>query len=104
MRKAVVYVHGTRAGELMEEKSGRYLFIYDDDYSSEPVSLTMPSSHKKYSFLDFPPFFEGLLPEGIMLEGLLKINKIDKKDYFSQLMAVGNDLVGAVTVKAKSDE
>jgi len=39
------------------------------------------------------------LPEGIQLEGLLKIRKIDRADYFSQLMAVGNDMVGAVTVE-----
>ncbi|WP_235893039.1 HipA N-terminal domain-containing protein, partial [Flavobacterium franklandianum] len=45
-----------------------------------------------------------LLPEGVMLEGLLRIVKIDKKDYFSQLIATGNDLVGAVTVKLMEDE
>jgi serine/threonine-protein kinase HipA len=39
-----------------------------------------------------------------MLEGLLKIGKIDKNDYFSQLIATGNDLVGAVTVKELQDE
>jgi serine/threonine-protein kinase HipA len=38
-----------------------------------------------------------------MLEGLLRIVKIDK-DYFSQLIATGNDLVGAVTVKLMEDE
>lgn len=104
MRKAIVYVHDIRAGELIEEKNGGYLFEYDDNYTSEPVSLTMPVAHKKYSFLSFPSFFEGLLPEGIMLEGLLKINKIDNKDYFSQLIATGNDLVGAVTVKPVDHE
>ena len=51
-----------------------------------------------------PLFFEGLLPEGIMLEGLLKIGKIDKNDFFAQLIATGNDLVGAVTVKEWKDE
>ncbi|AOW09979.1 HipA N-terminal domain-containing protein [Flavobacterium gilvum] len=104
MRKAVIYVHDVRAGELMEEENGGYVFAYDEEYSLEPVSLTMPVTQRNYSFLTFPPFFEGLLPEGIMLEGLLKINKIDKKDYFSQLVAAGNDLVGAVTVKASSHE
>jgi serine/threonine-protein kinase HipA len=39
-----------------------------------------------------------------MLEGLLKIAKIDKRDYFSQLIATGNDLVGAVTVKLMENE
>jgi hypothetical protein len=52
-----------------------------------------------YSFDKFPPFFEGLLPEGVQLGGLLKIKKIDKDDLFSQLMAVGDELVGVITVK-----
>ena len=32
------------------------------------------------------------------------IKKIDKNDYFSQLISTGNDLVGAVTVKELQDE
>ena len=60
---------------------------------------TMLTDRMKYSFNNFPPFFKGLLPEGIQLEGLLKIRKIDKDDLFSQLMAVGNELIGVVTVK-----
>jgi serine/threonine-protein kinase HipA len=59
----------------------------------------MPIKGKSFKYNSFPPFFDGLLPEGIQLEGLLKIKKIDKNDYFSQLMAVGEDMVGAVTVK-----
>jgi len=104
MRKATILVHGKRAGVLIEEGGNRYEFIYDDMYEEEAVSLTMPLTNKKYSFAKFPSFFEGLLPEGIMLEGLLKIGKIDKNDYFSQLIATGNDLVGAVTVKELKDE
>lgn len=104
MRKAIIYVHNIRAGILSEENSGGYKFTYDDGYDSEPVSLTLPKTQKIYSFDRFPAFFEGLLPEGIMLEGLLKIGKIDKTDYFSQLIATGNDLVGAVTVKETEDE
>lgn len=64
----------------------------------------MPVSQRKYKYKTFPPFFEGLLPEGIMLEGLLRIAKIDKNDYFSQLLATGNNLAGAVTVKLLEDE
>lgn len=104
MKKAIVFVHDKRAGVLSENTAGRYEFTYDDNYEGEPVSLTMPLTNKTYSFAKFPPFFEGLLPEGIMLEGLLKIVKIDKNDYFSQLIATGNDLVGAVTVKEWKDE
>jgi serine/threonine-protein kinase HipA len=104
MRKAIVMVHGNRAGVLTEFSPAEYYFEYDDNYEGEAVSLTMPVNHKKYGYKSFPPFFEGLLPEGVMLEGLLKIAKIDQKDYFSQLIATGNDLVGAVTVKFIENE
>lgn len=104
MRKAIIYVHNNRAGVLSEENSGGFQFKYDENYEGEAVSLTMPISNTVYSFDKFPSFFEGLLPEGIMLEGLLKIGKIDKNDYFSQLISTGNDLVGAITVKELSDE
>lgn len=104
MRKAVVYAHGKRAGILMELSPTEYRFDYDDDYRGQAISLTMPVNEKRFSFNGFPPFFEGLLPEGIMLEGLLRITKIDQKDYFSQLMATGTDLVGAVTVAPMENE
>ena len=100
MRKAKVFVSDVDSGILDEvEKGKHYRFTYNDDYTGDPVSLTMPISKKVYEFNSFPPFFDGLLPEGIMLEGLLKQKKIDKNDLFSQLMAVGADLVGAVTVE-----
>jgi serine/threonine-protein kinase HipA len=104
MRKAIIFVHDKRAGVLSENTNGDYRFTYDESYDGEAVSLTMPVTNRDYSFNKFPSFFEGLLPEGIMLEGLLKIGKIDKNDYFSQLVATGNDLVGAVTVKELKDE
>ena len=104
MRKAKVYVNGTEAGILSEIKPGtQYTFEYLDGYNGLEVSRTMPLNKKKYSFDRFPPFFDGLLPEGFQLEGLLKIRKIDKNDFFSQLLAVGEDMVGVVTVKEISE-
>ncbi len=101
MKKANVFVNGHLAGCLEEWEPGHhYKFRYQTDYEGPPVSLTMPTSESEYTYNRFPPFFDGVLPEGIMLEGLLKQNKIDRLDYFSQLMTVGNDLVGSVTVKA----
>jgi serine/threonine-protein kinase HipA len=100
MRTAKVYVCGKEAGLLSEKIFGKeYLFEYNDGYTGIPVSLTMPVSQKSFSFDQFPPFFDGLLPEGHQLEGLLKQGKVDRNDYFSQLMLVGNDTVGAVNVK-----
>lgn len=100
MRKAKVFVKGFEAGILTEFVKGKeYFFEYLDDYVGLEVSRTMSTREKVYKFDRFPPFFEGLLPEGIQLEGLLKIRKIDKHDYFSQLLAIGEDMVGVVTVK-----
>lgn len=100
MRKAKVYNYGTPVGVLQEIKmNAEYRFIYYDNYGGKPVSLTMPVNKKEFTFNSFPPFFEGLLPEGIMLENLLRTAKIDANDLFSQLVYVGSDLVGSVTVE-----
>jgi len=100
MSIAEVFVHNIRAGQLIEIVPKRaYRFEYATDYHGPPVSLTMPVTIRAFSFEQFPSFFEGVLPEGIMLEGLIRGLKIDRDDYFSQLLATGGDLVGAVTVK-----
>ncbi len=105
MRRAQVLVHGERAGLLTEiERHRRFRFEYSGIYSGPPASLTMPVREEPYEFNGFPPFFDGLLPEGVQLDGLLKISKIDQGDYFAQLVAVGGDLVGAVTVENIADE
>ncbi|MBC8196436.1 MAG: HipA N-terminal domain-containing protein [Candidatus Marinimicrobia bacterium] len=99
MRKARIKIHNLPAGILTETDSNFYFFQYDKDYNGDPISLTMPVHNKPYEFDSFPPFFEGLLPEGGQLEGLLLNYKIDKSDYFTQLILTGQDLVGAVTVE-----
>lgn len=100
MKSAKVFVCNVEAGILSEVLFEReYRFEYKEGYSGYPVSLTMPLSSEIYSFDRFPPFFDGLLPEGNQLEGLLNLGKVDRNDHFSQLILVGNDMVGAVTVK-----
>jgi len=64
----------------------------------------MPVTKRKYEYASFPPFFDGLLPEGIQLEVVLKRHKIDKYDYFEQLLITGSDLVGAVTLENMGNE
>ena len=100
MRKAKVFVNGAEAGTLTELSQGKeYVFEYLEDYNGLEVSRTMMPHKRKYTYNKFPPFFEGLLPEGVQLDGLLKIKKIDKDDLFSQLMAVGDELVGVITLE-----
>jgi serine/threonine-protein kinase HipA len=100
MRKAEVFMHDKYAG-VLEEISPRaaYRFAYDPAYAGPPVSLTAPVRPEPYVYEAFPPFLEGLLPEGYNLEALLRARKIDRQDLFSQLLAVGRDMVGAVTVR-----
>jgi len=99
MRKAKVYNHGILAGSLIDQGNGNYEFHYEAHYTGAPISLTMPVAMKSFEFHTFPPFFDGLLPEGVLLEALLKKAKIDRYDFFSQLVTVGHDLVGSVTVE-----
>jgi len=100
MRQAIIYVNGIKAGfleELVYKTS--YSFTYDESYNGHPVSLTMPLKQSKYEFNCFPCFLEGLLPEGMMLEVLLKKMKIDRDDMFTQLLILGEDMVGAITAR-----
>lgn len=99
MKRAKVFVGGVYSGMLEEIGKGKeYRFAYREGYDGEAVSLTMPLNQRIYTFDRFPPFFEGLLPEGPMLEALLRKRKIDAADYFEQLMWVGGEMVGNVTV------
>ncbi len=105
MRRAYIFYDNTLAGIFTEKDNQHgYIFEYLSDYQGNPISLTIPTSQKIYVFEKFPSFFDGVLPEGPQLEALLRYAKIDRKDYFSQLMVVGEDLVGAVTVKEILDE
>lgn len=99
MRKANVFVNKVLAGVLEELGDKKYRFIYCENYLGMPVSLTLPINKKVYEFDQFPSFFEGLLPEGILLESILRRYKLDKHDYFGQLIQVGKDVVGAVTIE-----
>lgn len=97
MRSARVLMHGVPAGRLTEGEGG-YAFAYHPGYDGPPVSLTLPVRPEPYRFDRFPPFFDGLLPEGWQLGALLRQAKLDRSDLFGQLLAVGEDPVGAVSV------
>ena len=93
-------MNNSQAGILTEVDFRKvYKFEYLSGYSGAPVSLTMSDRSKIYEFDTFPPFFDGLLPEGFQLEGLLKFGKVDRNDKLSQLIAIGADMVGNVTIE-----
>lgn len=100
MRKARIYLNGKFAGVFEEIDNGKeYKLQYVETYQGSPISLSLPLASQHFTFTSFPSCFEGLLPEGIQLQGLIKQRKIDKQDLFGQLIAVGEDMVGAITVE-----
>lgn len=98
MRKAKVNMYENEAGILLEYSRTHYAFQYLPNYHGDPISLTMPVKEEPYIYDKFPPFFEGLLPEGYNKNQLLSLRKIDERDYFSILMYIGQDVVGATTI------
>ncbi len=87
-RDLLITCHTIPCGYLTQTKSNEYSFTYMEDYSGYPISLTMPVRIEPYTFDRFPPFFDGLLPEGVQLEALIRQNTIDAHDYMAQLEAV----------------
>ena len=100
MQIADVYFQDMFAGQLTHLQAGDgFRFSYSPGYAGPPISQTMPVRNKPFEFDNFPPFFDGLLPEGFQLEALLRQKKLDRNDCFGQLLLVGGDTVGAVSVQ-----
>ncbi len=100
-RTAYIYVRDIYAGLLKETDTG-YSFQYDEDYlnreDATPVSLTLPLSNEEYQSNTLFPFFDGLVPEGWLLNVVSKNWKLDKKDRFGILLVACKDCIGNVTV------
>ena len=99
MKSAHIFQQNQLAGLLEAHEGGIYRFIYEPGYHGEPVSLTMPVAQPVWEFSHFPPPLEGLLPEGMQLEALLRLRKLDRNDLFGQLLAVGRDVVGSLRIE-----
>jgi serine/threonine-protein kinase HipA len=97
-RRAMVFQRDVLAGRIAQLENGEWRFVYEPSYTGPPVSLSLPIRVEPYLFAAFPPFLDGLLPEGAQLESLLRQLKIDRGDFYRQLIAVGQDVVGALKV------
>ncbi len=105
-RTAYVYVRDTFAGTLKETDFG-YSFIYDDEYQSKenpsPVSLTLPVRAEEYTSKTLFAFFDGLIPEGWLLDIVSNNWKIDRKDRFGLLLVACKDPIGNVQIKGAKE-
>lgn len=101
MKRAEVYYKDCLAGILTETDSG-YEFCYTGDYlgkeNAAPISLTLPLTDKPYKSNVLFPFFDGLIPEGWLLDVALRNSDISYLDRMSLLLLCCKDCIGTVSV------
>lgn len=107
MKTAAVYLKNSFAGTLVEDEDG-FIFQYDYQYlkqpNAKPVSLTLALAEKPYHSNVLFPFFDGLIPEGWLLDIVERSWKINQRDRMSLLMACCKDCIGAVSIVPKTSE
>ena len=105
-RTAYVYVRDAFAGILKETDEG-YSFKYDGEYTADnanaPVSLTLPLREEEYTSKWLFPFFDGLIPEGWLLNIVTHNWKLDSRDRFGILLVACKDPIGAVSIRSERE-
>lgn len=101
MKRANVFMYDKYAGMLTEGEDG-FRFVYDNNYlhspDAEAISLTMPLREEPYEDKVLFPFFDGLIPEGWLLNIAEHSWKINQRDRMSLLLACCKDCIGAVSI------
>lgn len=101
MKLGRIYLYDMFVGWLTEDENG-FTFAYDSDYlesnGAEAVSLTLPLRKEPYRDTVLFPFFDGLIPEGWLLNIAENSWKINQRDRMSLLLACCKDCIGAVSV------
>ena len=101
-RTAHIYVRDTFAGTLQETDAG-YVFAYDAAYladeQSPAISLTLPKRQEPYTSKTLFAFFDGLIPEGWLLNVVSHNWKIDLADRFGLLLVACRDCIGCVSIR-----
>lgn len=101
MRQANIFYKNQLAGLLIENDAGyefRYLPEYLSSETAQAVSLTLPLQKEAYTSPVLFPFFDGLIPEGWLLDVALRNTDISILDRMSLLLTCCRDCIGAVSV------
>lgn len=103
MRRAEIRLNDQLAGWLTQDEWG-YHFEYDHAFlarpEARPVSLTLPLQSEPYTSSVLFPFFDGLIPEGWLLDIAQRNWKLNPRDRMGLLLACCKDCIGAVSVVA----
>lgn len=107
MKQGKVYYKNHLAGIVTETDDGQYIFQYDNQYVMDHpdnfITFTMPVRAEPYTEQRLFPFFEGLIPEGWLLEIASRHWKINRSDRMGLLLACCKDCIGAVSVEPIPD-
>jgi serine/threonine-protein kinase HipA len=108
MRQGKVFYKEYLAGIITETDEGEYIFRYDEAYVNEHpdefITFAMPVVAKPYSDKRLFPFFEGLIPEGWLLDIASRNWKINRNDRMGLLLACCQNCIGAVSVVSIENE
>ncbi|GAB6011637.1 HipA N-terminal domain-containing protein [Viscerimonas tarda] len=101
MKQGFVYLSNILAGIVTEDENG-FTFSYDRAFlrsgNAQAISLTLPLTEKPYQSNVLFPFFDGLIPEGWLLNIAESSWKINGRDRMSLLLACCKDCIGAVSI------
>lgn len=107
MRKATIKIENQVAGWLTQDDDG-YHFTYDTTYvktsNARPISLTLPLSESTYTSNILFPFFDGLIPEGWLLDIVEKNWKLNPRDRMGLLLVCCKDCIGLVSIEELKEE
>ncbi len=100
-RRGTVLWNDIPAATIAETDEG-YTFTYMESWLSHPlahpVSQTLPLKPEATLSKTFFPFFDGLIPEGWLLEISVRNWKLDPRDRMGLVLTVCRDCIGAVSV------
>lgn len=102
MRQGIVKYNNIDAGTLTETDNGEYVFTYHEMYTQQYpelfITFQMPVRNMPYISKRLFPFFDGLIPEGWLLNIAAASWKINKNDRMGLLLACCQNCIGAVSV------
>ena len=103
----MIYFRDILAGRLAETEDG-YEFQYETTYlarpQAEPISITLPLRKEAFQSHVLFPFFDGLIPEGWLLDVAMRNTDISILDRMSLLLLCCKDCIGAVSVIPDNEE
>lgn len=103
-RRGAVYFFDRAVG-VIEQKEDEFIFTYSPAYLNSPnakaISKTLPLTQEPYRSKTMIPFFDGLIPEGWLLDITVKTWKLSPTDRMGLLLEACRDCIGAVSIRAE---